>query len=514
MGLVRTFLSCGSCAQLNPRLGHHLPRLPIRYNRLHRSSLSPRSRFSSPVGPVLHLGKRVLWECDAGSVSAGEIVGYSESEGEKLNDVGEDESSGLVWGEGGVESKSLWGQMTEIAAFAGPATGLWVCGPLMSLIDTMVIGQGSSVELAALGPGTVICDYLSYVFMFLSIATSNLVATSLARKDRNLAQHQISMLLFVALVCGVGMFLLTKFFTMQVLTAFVGADNLHIIPAASTYVQIRGLAWPAILIGMVAQSASLGMKDSLGPLKALAVASAVNGFGDILLCSVFNYGIAGAAWATMVSQVIAGYMMARALTKAGFNAFSLTLPSPKELLQIFEIAAPVFITMTSKVAFYALLTYFATAMGTITVAAHQVMINVYCMCTVWGEPLSQTAQSFMPEFITGVNRNLQKAWTLLQSLLIIGALSGLTLGAVGTAAPWFIPNAFTSDSLVIGEMHKVLLPFFIALVITPPTHCFEGTLLAGRDLTFLSVSMLSCFFFGGLLLGVFPRHQPSTKFNI
>lgn len=37
------------------------------------------------------------------------------------------------------------------------------------------------VEMFA-GPGTVFCDYTSYVFMFLSIATSNLVATSLASK--------------------------------------------------------------------------------------------------------------------------------------------------------------------------------------------------------------------------------------------------------------------------------------------------------------------------------------------
>lgn len=48
---------------------------------------------------------------------------------------------------------------------------------------------------------------------------------------------------------------------------------------------------------------SLGMKDSWGPLKALVAASVVNGFGDILLCTVLGYGIAGAAWATMVSQV-------------------------------------------------------------------------------------------------------------------------------------------------------------------------------------------------------------------
>ena len=38
----------------------------------------------------------------------------------------------------------------------------------------------------------------------------------------------------------------------------------------------------------------------------------------------------------------------------------------------------------------------------------KVMINVLCMCTVWGEPLSQTAQSFMPELIYGANQNLTK----------------------------------------------------------------------------------------------------------
>lgn len=51
----------------------------------------------------------------------------------------------------GFSDQSLWDQMKEIMVFAGPATGLWICGPLMSLIDTAVIGQGSSIELAALG---------------------------------------------------------------------------------------------------------------------------------------------------------------------------------------------------------------------------------------------------------------------------------------------------------------------------------------------------------------------------
>lgn len=46
---------------------------------------------------------------------------------------------------------------------------------------------------------------------------------------------------------------------------------------------------------------SLGMKDSWGPMKALAVASVINGVGDVVLCLFLGYGIAGAVWATMVS---------------------------------------------------------------------------------------------------------------------------------------------------------------------------------------------------------------------
>ncbi|WCJ40911.1 MATE efflux family protein [Euphorbia peplus] len=409
------------------------------------------------------------------------------------NESGDSEDEGL-------ENQSLWQQVKEIVMFTAPATGLWICGPLMSLIDTAVIGQGSSLELAALGPGTVLCDNLSYVFMFLSISTSNLVATSLAKQDKKEVQHKLSVLLFIGLTCGFSMILLTKFFGVSLLTAFTGSKNSHLVPVANKYVQIRGLAWPAILIGWVAQSASLGMKDSWGPLNALAVASVVNGIGDIVLCRFLDYGIAGAAWATMVSQVIAAYMMIDSLNKKGYNAFSISIPSPSDLMTIFGLAAPVFVMMMSKVAFYSLLVYCATSMGTLSLAAHQVMIQAFMTCTVWGEPLSQTAQSFMPELMYGSNRSLPRARMLLKSLVIIGSILGLFLGIAGTSVPWLFPNIFTPDQKIIHEMHKVLIPFFMALAVTPCILSFEGTLLAGRDLKFLSLSMSGCFSIGALTL--------------
>lgn len=465
-----------------------------------QSSFSPPSlRFLTPN--ILHRGIKTS------RISPGKELIFDENGDNSISlsknkeeEEEEEEAVEMEVKRGGLENQSIWSQMKEIVMFTAPATGLWLCGPLMSLIDTAVIGQGSSIELAALGPGTVLCDYLTYVFMFLSIATSNMVATSLARQDENEAQHQISVLLFVGLACGFLMLLFTRFFGSWALTAFTGPKNVHLLPAANTYVQIRSFAWPAVLVGLVAQSASLGMKDSLGPLKALAAATAINGIGDVVLCSFLGYGIAGAAWATMVSQVVAAYMMIQSLNNKGYNAFSFSVPSTNELATILGLAGPVFITMIAKVAFYSLIIYFATSMGTNTVAAHQVMIQTYGMCTVWGEPLSQTAQSFMPELIYGVNRSLVKARMLLKSLLIIGSSLGLVLGTIGASVPWFFPNIFTSDMSVIQEMHKVLIPYILALVVSPSTHSLEGTLLAGRDLNFFSISMSGCFSLGALVL--------------
>ncbi|XP_038714409.1 protein DETOXIFICATION 46, chloroplastic-like [Tripterygium wilfordii] len=451
------------------------------------------------------------WTPKAGSVTACighgqeliDIVSVNDESNDSLPSFREEKEEKKV----GIEVKgenlvnqNIWNQMKEIVMFTGPATGLWICGPLMSLIDTVVIGQGSSIELAALGPGTVLCDYMSYTFMFLSIATSNMVATSLATKDKNEVQHQISILLFVGLTAGLLMLLFTSLFGSQALTAFIGPKNVHLLPAANSYVQIRGLAWPAVLVGWVAQSASLGMKDPWGPLKALVVASAINITGDIVLCCVLGYGIAGAAWATMASQVVSAFMMINSLNKRGYNPYAISIPSPDDLLTIFGLAAPVFVTMMSKVAFFALVIYFATSMGTLPVAAHQVMIQTFHMIGMWGEPLSQTSLSFMPELMYGINRNMAKAQMLLKSLVIIGAILGLILGAIGTSVPWLFPNFYTSDLNVIREMHKVLVPFFLAVAVTPCTVTLEGTLLAGRDLKFISMSMSGCFSLAAFVL--------------
>ena len=71
--------------------------------------------------------------------------------------------------EGGGSTMPSMPTNREILMFSGPALGLWITGPLLSLIDSSAVGvTGSATQLAALGPATTMIDGASYLFAFIN----------------------------------------------------------------------------------------------------------------------------------------------------------------------------------------------------------------------------------------------------------------------------------------------------------------------------------------------------------
>jgi hypothetical protein len=67
----------------------------------------------------------------------------------------------------------------------------------------------------------------------------------------------------------------------------------------------------------------------------------------------------------------------------------------------------------------------------------QVMVGICYLCSVWGEPLAQTAQSFMPAFIHGTDRNLKQV-----NLILNGRSHGLKVFCFFFFCFGFFPNLF------------------------------------------------------------------------
>ena len=152
----------------------------------------------------------------------------------------------------------------EILRFSIPTLGIWVAAPLLSTIDTCVVGRCcSSLALASLGPATAICDQLTSIFLFLGVAMTNILAGAVADRDPDRAVRGTTTGLAVAAGIGSALMGLLALYAGGVSAAFAGQASAAVVPFATQYVRIRAVGLPFQLCTVVAQAACLGFKQSV-----------------------------------------------------------------------------------------------------------------------------------------------------------------------------------------------------------------------------------------------------------
>ncbi len=160
------------------------------------------------------------------------------------------------------------------------------------------------IQLAALGPATMLIDASAYVAFFLGIATTNQLAVARAKNNIRKLQTTTSQVLGVAVIFGMAISSIVFAFGRSILTWMAGQSATpQLLEYSLQYCYIRAAVAPVAIMGLVAQSVCLADLDTMTPGYAVIVASVVNVIGDVGL--VPKYGIAGAAMATAVAGVTA-----------------------------------------------------------------------------------------------------------------------------------------------------------------------------------------------------------------
>ena len=273
---------------------------------------------------------------------------------------------------------------------------------------------------------------------------------------------------------------------------------------ATTYLQIRLLTLPALILTMVLQAACTGSKDAVAPLIAVVAGGLLNLAGDILLVSKLHWGIAGAAIATCVSQAVQLGLLWRIVwrKRAAFGVKGGLLqrpPRPKRLVEFLTFAGPIFLVLLGKICCYNSMTIAATSGGFVALAGHQVITSVFFLGCKFGDAISQTAQAYLPSCLVeggtqgeGGDAGGVSAFTspparvLARRLLQLGLVLG---GLVSVSAAAFVtrcPGLFTTDPAVVKQMAAVAPLLALGLVAHPTTMSTEGLLLGARQLKYLA----------------------------
>ena len=436
------------------------------------------------------------------------------------------------------DSKLKAPTVRDIIQFAIPAIGIWLFGPLLSLIDTSAVGllAGTS-QLAALNPAITITDDGSLLVSFMYTATTNLIAAefdksrikgmgteSTARQMKNVLQ----LATFVGIILGTGLWTFSTFFIKALLGSGHGVGHsVEVLSAAQRYVKIRALGMPAAVVIGTAQSACLGMKDTKTPLLVMMSAALVNLVCDFLFVGnniPWIGGAAGAAWATTFSQYAALAFFMRWLqsgpkddvngeggvmrildqsSKGILHAHMkfidlIQFPTCMETLKkVWAYFVPVTTTSIGRVSGYIAMSYVVSStFGTVHMAAQQIVLAFFLCFIPMCDSLNLTAQSFVPGIFdyTGNRRlRLHVMKETIRNFLKAGVAFGIALTAIVMTMP-LVSHLFSHDPAVIASVNSTTPYLAIMFALSGIVCSGEGLLLGQKDLSFLSKTF-GVFFF-------------------
>jgi putative MATE family efflux protein len=188
-----------------------------------------------------------------------------------------------------------------IVSFAVPMLIGNVFQQFYTMVDSIVVGQGVGKEaLGAIGASFPIIFLMVSLVMGVTMGATIMLSQFYGAKDAAKMRRTMDtayIFLFVAsIVVSVAGILLAE----PILVLIRTPED--ILPLAVSYLRIM-FGGMVFLFGYNTVSSVLrGLGDATRPLYFLIIASLLNVVLDLLFVMVFHWGIAGAAWATVISQ--------------------------------------------------------------------------------------------------------------------------------------------------------------------------------------------------------------------
>ena len=228
--------------------------------------------------------------------------------------------------------------------------------PLISAVDTALMGHLSSGHLAALGIGAMIFVFLYGSFNFLRMGTTGLTAQAFGEND----SKEMANTLFRAIMIGLFIAVVLMLFRAPLLeiSSYLMNVDASYHDKVARYFDIRIYAAPAVLLQFALMGWFFGMQNAIIPLLMTLVINLVNIFLSYYLVNHLHLGIEGAAYGTLVAQyigVVFGFIMiARYSDILKLASYHDSLQKEK-LLRFFSVNKDIFIrtlALTFSLAFF------------------------------------------------------------------------------------------------------------------------------------------------------------------
>ncbi|WP_282125561.1 MATE family efflux transporter [Marinifilum flexuosum] len=339
---------------------------------------------------------------------------------------------------------------------------------LYNVVDSIIVGKVLGKEaLASVGASFPIIFTLIALLIGIGSGFSIVISQFYGAKDINSVKKSIDTMYIFLFVAGLfasifGIYYSEELFLLLQLP-------LELIPQATTYLNIY-MAGMILFFGFNGTSSVLrGLGDSKTPLYFLILASLFNILFDVLFVMVFKWGIAGAAWATVIAQggaFVTGILYLNRTHK--IMKFSLSkLSFDKDLfIKSLKIGLPSGIQHTFVAIGMMALLGIVNTFGTDVIAAYTAAGRIDSLAMMPAMNFSQAVAAFVGQNL-GANK-IERVRKGFKVTFLMSNLFCILMTAIIVIFGSQLMKMFTTDPnvIAIGEKYLIIVSSFYLLFST------------------------------------------------
>lgn len=331
------------------------------------------------------------------------------------------------------------------------------------LVDTIFVGNWiGSTAIAAINVVLPVSFFIAALGMAIGIGGSSIISRALGANDAIKALKTFGNQITLTILVTVLFVVFGLLYINEIVPAFGGKGA--IFEPAKTYYRIVLYGVPILALCMMGNTVIRAEGKPKFAMYAMMFPSVGNLILDVLFIKVFDWGMAGAAWATTISYVLCFvfilwfFLSKHSELKIDFNHFGLDLPIVR------EIGSLGFVTLTRQAIVsvtYLLMNNILFDLGGETSVTAYAIVGRMLMFALF--PIYGITQGFLP--IAGFNYGAEKYDRVKETIITAlkyAALLAAIIFVFLMVFPEVITRLFTQDAEVLLETPPAMRWVFAA----------------------------------------------------
>jgi MATE family multidrug resistance protein len=379
---------------------------------------------------------------------------------------------------------------SQILKLAIPAIIAGIAEPLISITDLAIIGKMEGDTTNALAAIGLVGTFLSAIIWTLAqtkTSISSIVSNTLGANQLEKINDLIPQVVWLNIVLGILIYLVTAPIATLIFSSYKAQGD--VLSIASSYYQVRALGFPMTLCAFAIFGIFRGLQNTSWAMIASLSGAVVNILLTLTLVYgidgvIPSYGVMGAAYGSLVAQLVMLLIAVYFLYKNTIFSIKLTLWQPHEKLRKhIGLTANFFLrTVAINVAIY--FSYrFANDYGVAEVAAHAVLMNIWLLFSFLVDGFANAGNAIGGKLLG--SKDAESLKYLANKTSLYGVVIAVLLAIICALLYTALGNRFTDDPEVLEIIANTLWIVLLMQPINAVAFVYDGIFKGWGEASYL-----------------------------